>query len=77
MPRGRNVLHRELSLTGAVVPVIWRPPALQAREDPHTNGKYGSVHFFPAREAREQVQWTCDREKVPRAWASGLEGFSR
>jgi len=43
MPRGLNGTHRELSLAGAVVLVIWRPPALQAREDPRTNGEYGSV----------------------------------
>ena len=35
MPRGLNGTHRELSLAGTVVSVIWRPPALQAREDPH------------------------------------------
>jgi len=69
MPRGLNGTHRELSLTGAVASDIWRPPALQAREDPNTNGEYGTVH--PAREAREQVQWTCERVPVPRAWASG------
>jgi 5-formyltetrahydrofolate cyclo-ligase len=34
MPRGLNVTHRELSLTEAVASDIWRPPALQAREDP-------------------------------------------
>ncbi len=34
MPRGLNGTHRELSLTGIVVPDIRRPPALQAREDP-------------------------------------------
>ncbi len=34
MPRGLNVTHRELSLTRAVALDIWRPPALQAREDP-------------------------------------------
>ena len=34
MPRGLNVTHRELSLTETVVSDIWRPPALQAREDP-------------------------------------------
>ena len=45
MPRGLNGTHRELSLTGAVASDIWRPPALQAREDPNTNGVYGSVHL--------------------------------
>ena len=25
----------------------------------NTNGEYGTVH--PPREAREQVQWTCER----------------
>jgi len=69
MPRGLNGTHRELSLTGAVASDIWRPPALQAREDPNTNGEYGTVH--PAREAREQVQWTCERRRTPRAQASG------
>jgi len=44
MPRGLNCTHRELSLTGAVASDIWRPPALQAREDPNTNGVYGTVH---------------------------------
>ena len=34
MPRGLNGTHRELSLTEAVASDIWRPPALQAREDP-------------------------------------------
>ena len=57
MPRGLNGTHRELSLAGAVVLVIWRPPALQAREDPSTNGEYGSVRFpqnssWPASKAR-------------------------
>jgi hypothetical protein len=46
MPRGLNGTHRELSLTGAVASDIWRPPALQAREDPNTNGEYGSVRFI-------------------------------
>ena len=48
---------------------------LQAREDPNTNGDDGSVHLSPAREAREHVQWTCDRGEVPRAWASGPNDF--
>ena len=69
MPRGLNGTHRELSLTGAVASDIWRPPALQAREDPNTNGVYGAVH--PAREARERVQWTRERVAAPRAKASG------
>ncbi len=46
MPRGLNGTHRELSLTGVVASDIWRPPALQAREDPNTNGERGAVHFF-------------------------------
>jgi hypothetical protein len=46
MPRGLNGTHRELSLTGAVASDIWRPPALQAREDPNTNGEYGSVRLI-------------------------------
>jgi hypothetical protein len=45
MPRGLNGTHRELSLTGVVASDIWRPPALQAREDPNTNGERGAVHF--------------------------------
>jgi len=45
MPRGLNCTHRELSLTGAVASDIWRPPALQAREDPNTNGVNGTVHL--------------------------------
>ena len=45
MPRGLNGTHRELSLAGAVASDIWRPPALQAREDPNTNGECGSVHL--------------------------------
>src|SRR5215469_16740227 len=43
MPRGLNGTHRELSLAGVVALVIWRPPALQAREDPNTNGECGAV----------------------------------
>ena len=45
MPRGLNVTHRELSLPRAVALGIWRPPAKQAREDPHTNGECGTVHL--------------------------------
>lgn len=47
MPRGLNVTHRELSLTGAVASDIWRPPALQAREDPLPTALCGPVHFLP------------------------------
>src|SRR5215472_11132505 len=43
MPRGLNGTHRELSLAGVVALAIWRPPALQAREDPNTNGECGAV----------------------------------
>jgi len=35
MPRGLNGTHWELSLTGIVVPDIWRPPALA--------GPWGSI----------------------------------
>lgn len=45
MPRGLNVTHRELSLTETVVSDIWRPPALQAREDPMPTALCGPVHF--------------------------------
>ena len=45
MPRGLNGTHRELSLTGIVVPDIRRPPALQAREDPNSDGGRGPVRF--------------------------------
>jgi len=60
MPRGLNGTHRELSLAGTVVLVIWRPPALQAREDPNTNGKYGSVHISvrPGRPDRYVFLWS-------------------
>jgi hypothetical protein len=46
MPRGLNVTHRELSLTEAVASDTWRPPALQAREDPIPTALRGPVRFI-------------------------------